>query len=133
MNEKERLTEALEGQAGTGWGKLALSVINDHQVVFAGNRNSPATNTAGDLLRIYRLKLDHSVRMGVPAHGIAELIESLVNRVQSELIELQPFLGPQGVVAAFWDTAGNLIGCVTIVGRNAESARQNLEFALGKQ
>jgi hypothetical protein len=134
MSEKQRLADALKRQVGTtAWAAAALSAIDDPQVIFAGNRNSPASNTAGGLLRIYQLKLDHCREQGIAAHGIAELIESLRGRTQNEVIEVQPFIGPQSSVAAFWDTAGNLVGCVTVLGRDTESARQNLEFALGKK
>lgn len=134
MSDKELLANALEKYAGvTAWGRAALAVIARPDVVFAGNHNSPASNTAGELLRIYRMKLDHCRERGIEAHGIAELIESLASRAQSEVIEVRPFIGPQDSVAAFWNATGDLVGCVTVLGRDTESARQNLDFALGKK
>jgi hypothetical protein len=133
MSEKQRLADALERHANTAWGTAALSAVDDDEVVFAGSPNRPGSNTAGDLLRIYRLRLDHCRERGIEAYGITELIESLIGREQSEVIEIQPFIGPRSSVAAFWDTAGNLVGCVTVLGRDAEGSRHTLELALGKQ
>lgn len=134
MSDKQLLENALEKYAGTmAWGRAALAVIARPEVVFAGSHNSPASNTAGELLRIYRMKLDHCRERGIEAHGIMELIESLASRAQGEVIEVRPFVGPQNSVVAFWSTSGDLVGCITVLGRDTESARQNLDFALGKK
>ena len=131
MSEKQKLTDALRRGAQTEWGTAALSALDDQQVVFAGSPRG-ASNTAGDLLRIYRLRLAHCYEYGIVAHGIAELIECLARRASGAAIEVQPFLGPESGVVAFWDTAGNLVGCVTVLGRDPEIGRRNLDFALGK-
>jgi hypothetical protein len=131
MSEKQKLTDTLRRSAQTDWGTAALSALDDQQVVFAGSPGG-ASNTAADLLRLYRLRLSHCHEHGIVAHGIAELIESLVGRASGAAIEVQPFLGPESAVIAFWDTAGNLVGCVTVLGRDPEIGRRNLDFALGK-
>jgi len=131
MSEKQKLIDALRRSAQTEWGTAALSALDDQQVVFAGSPG--AGNTAGDLLRIYRLKLIHSRKAGIVAHGIVELIESLARRTTDTIIDVQPFRGPESSVGAFWDATGNLVGCVTIFGGDRERGRRNLDFALGKR
>ena len=132
MNERLKLTEVLTRGAQTEWGTAALSALADQENVFAGSP-SGTYNTAGDLLRIYGLRLTRCPEHGIVAHGIAELIESLARRTPSTIVEVQPFLGPKSSVAAFWDTAGDLLGCVTVLGRDPERGRRNLEFALGQR
>jgi hypothetical protein len=129
MNEKQRLIDALKEGATTDWARVALSAVEDREVVFAGNPGCRASTMAGDLLPIYRIRLKH----GIEAHGLAELVESLACRGKEVVIEGQPFLGPKSAVSAFWDAAGNLIACVTILGRDPEDGQRNLDLALGKR
>jgi hypothetical protein len=132
MIEKQRLSDALRRDAGVQWKAVALSVVEDDQVVFAGNSASGASNTAGDLLRIYLLRSKHCQQQGIDVPGLVELIDSLAGRSEGAGIQVQPFLGPTSSVTAFWDAAGTLVGCVTILGRDAESGRRSLNIALGK-
>jgi hypothetical protein len=52
-------------------------------------------NTAGEFLRIYRIRLVHSSEHGIVAHGSVELIEYLARQSSDAFIEGQPFLGPE--------------------------------------
>ncbi len=108
-----------------------LSATDDPEVVFAGNADG-ASSTAGGLLRIYEIRQRHCREQGIETYGIAELLDSLSDCGESDLIQGQPFLGPGSSVAAFWDAAGNLLGCITVLGRDPESGRRNLDFANGK-
>lgn len=131
MSEKQKLSEALKRNAPTEWGAAALSAIADQEVVFAGSTGG-ADNTAGELLRIYRLRASHCLKKGIQVQGLTELLASLGARSASAVIQVQPFRGPRSSVAAFWDATGNLVGVITIVGRDPEIGKRNLEFALGK-
>jgi hypothetical protein len=131
MNEKQALSEVL-GNGDTGSCRsAALSALKDQNVLFAGNSDSPAKNTAGDLQRIYRIRLMHCQDRQIEAFGIAELIESLGCYPPDAFILVQPFIGPNSSVTAFWSSAGALVGCVTILGRDSESGQRNLDEALG--
>jgi hypothetical protein len=130
--EKQKLIDALRRAAQTEWVTVALSALDDQQVIFAGLPGHRVGNTAGGFLRIYRIRLVHSSEQGIVADGLVELIEYLVRQPSDAFIEGQPFLGPESYVAAFWDAFGNLVGCVTILGGDPESGRRNLDYALGK-
>jgi hypothetical protein len=129
MSEKQKVVDALRRGARTEWGTAALSALDDQRVIFAGNPG--ASSTAGILLQIYRVRLDHCRRHGIVAYGMAELIESLARRTSDAAIEVQPFLGPESSISAFWDAAENLVGCVTVLELDPERGRRNLDFALG--
>lgn len=131
MSEKKQLSDALKRHAANGWVAAALSAIEDEHVVFAGNANAGASNTAMDLLRIYRIRQSHCRARQIEACGLTQLIESLAACRESDVIEVQPFLGPGRSITAFWNTAGNLIGCITLLGRDPESGRQSLDIANG--
>jgi hypothetical protein len=133
MSEREELLDRLKRDAMTEWGAAALSAIHDQETAFAGNTSAGATDTAGNLLRIYRLRQNHCREQGIEARGIAELIATLAGRSEDDVIRVQPFLGSKSSVTAFWDATGNLLGCITILGGDRESGRRNLEFALGKR
>ncbi|QDP26706.1 hypothetical protein [Bradyrhizobium cosmicum] len=132
MDVKNRLVSALQAHAANEWAVVALSALGNEHVVFAGNVSSGASSTAADLLRVYRLRQAHCREQGIEACGLAELIESLSAHDANDVIEGQPFLAPTGAVHAFWNSSGDLIGCVTILGLDAERGRRNLSFALGK-
>jgi hypothetical protein len=131
MSEKEKISDALKRDITTEWRVAALTAIDDQEVVFAGNANAGASNTVGDLLRIFRAGQSHCRERGIDAHGLAELIETLAGRNEGTVMHVQPFLGPRSSITAFWDVTGNLVGCVTILGRDSENGRRNLDFALG--
>ena len=131
-NERERLVVALKRHSGKAWAATALSALEDPSVVVAGNSGSQPTGTVGDLTRLYRIRLAHCREQKVNAHGIAELLEALSGLPASEKIEIQPFLGQRSGVDAFWNEAGDLVGCVTVLDWSPDRGRANLEFALGK-
>lgn len=131
MNEKKKLSDALKQNVALEWAAAALSATDDPEVVFAGNAGG-ASSTAGDLLRTYEIRQRHCSERGIETYGIAELLDSLSGRGECDLIQGQPFLGPRSSVAAFWDAAGNLLGCITVLGRDPESGRRNLDFANGR-
>jgi hypothetical protein len=133
MTEKQRLSDALRHDGSVQWKAVALSVVEDDQVVFAGNSDSAASSTAGDLLRIYRLRLKHCRQQGIDVPGLVELLESLGGHSEGTIIQVQPFRGPTRSVIAFWDASCHLVGCVTILGQDPERGRQSLDFALGKR
>ena len=130
MDVKNRLVLALQADATKEWARVALSTVDNEHVVFAGNESFGASNTAADLLRIYRIRQARCREQGIEAWGLVELIESLSAHGANNAIEVQPFLGPTSSVTAFWNSDGDLIGCVTILGRERGSG--NLSFALGK-
>lgn len=132
MSEKQRLTEALRGEPQTEWATAALSALGDQRVVYAGSR-SRVGNTAADLLRIYRIRLGNLCEHRVVAQGLVELIDCLARQTSETFIEVQPFIGPESSVTAFWDAAGDLVGCVTLFGHDPDRGRRNLDFALGKR
>jgi len=109
-----------------------VSALDSEEVVFAGAGDSAATNTAADLLRIYRARLSHCEKRGIKAHGIQELMDFLIHCKPDSIFEVQPFLGAGSSITAFWDAAGQLIGCITILGRDPESGRRAFELATGK-
>ncbi|KYK47386.1 hypothetical protein A1D31_31220 [Bradyrhizobium liaoningense] len=128
-NEKNRLSDALN-QNAQKWAAVALSVADDPQVVFAGNTGGSAT--AGELLRTYQIRLQICEEKGIETYGMAELIDSLSDCGERDPIQVYRFIGPSSSVAAFRDAAGNLLGCITVLGRDLESGRRNLDFANGK-
>ncbi|WP_155526033.1 hypothetical protein [Bradyrhizobium symbiodeficiens] len=130
-NEKSRLSDALKQNSEQKWAAAALSVTDDPRVVFAGSAGG-ASSKAGDLLRIYQIRQKHCVEEGIETYGMAELIDVLSDFGERGLIQVQPFLGPGGSIAAFWDAAGDLLGCITVLGRDSESGWGNLDFANGK-
>ncbi|WP_375313127.1 hypothetical protein WHZ77_07705 [Bradyrhizobium sp. A5] len=129
-NEKNRLSEALK-QNAQSWAAVALSVVGDPQVEFAGSTGG-ASSPAGGLLRTYRIRQRHCEEKGIQTGGMAELIDSLSVCGERDLIQVQPFIGPRSSVTAFWNAAGNLLGCITVLGPDLESGRRNLDFANGK-
>jgi hypothetical protein len=133
MDEKEKLLDALKRAPETEWKIAAQSPLQDPQVVFAGSPGSAAISSASDLLRIYRIRLDQCREHAIRAHGIYELIESLARIDPDSRVRLEPFLGPQNSITAFWDVLGNLVGCITVIGPDPERGLRNLDFALGKR
>ncbi|WP_035672077.1 hypothetical protein [Bradyrhizobium liaoningense] len=129
-NEKNRLSDALK-QNAQKWAAVALSVADDPQVVFAGNTGG-ASATAGELLRTYQIRQRLCEEKGIETYGMAELIDSLSDCGERDPIQVYPFIGPSSSVAAFRDAAGNLLGCITVLGRDPESGRRNLDFANGR-
>lgn len=132
MDEKERLLEALKQAETKAWVAAALAAINHEKVVFAGNAGEGASSTAGELLRVYRIRQMHCQEKHIEAYGLTELIESLAACRESDVVNGQPFLGPTNSVTAFWHPFGHLMGCVTVRGRDPDGGWKNLDFALGK-
>jgi hypothetical protein len=132
MDVKKGLIQALQRGPSRDWVAAALSALNDEQVVFVGNTRVNVDNTAADLLRIYRIRQVHCREQGIEVHGMAELIESLAAHAEIGRVQVQPFFGSTNAVVAFWNEAGDLIGCVTIPALDPERGRRNLDFALWK-
>jgi hypothetical protein len=129
-NEKNRLSDASKENAQK-WAAVAMSVVDDPQVEFAGSTGG-ASSPARGLLRIYRIRQQHCEENAIETYGMAQLTVSLSDYGERDLIQVHPFIGPSSSVAAFWDAAGNLLGCITVLGRDPESGRRNLDFANGK-
>jgi hypothetical protein len=130
MSRKQKLSDMLRMGAGASWKSAALTALDSNQVVLAGDE---AWATAGDLLRIYRIRLTHFQEKGVQAIGINEFLQSLERLAPGNVIRVEPYMGPQTIVGAFWDAAENLIGCMTVLGWGPERGQENLDFSKGGQ
>jgi hypothetical protein len=131
MSEKDKLMEALNGMPQAEWVRRASAALGDKGVAFVGSRASVGGTAAEDLVRIYQLRLQHVQERHIQGYGIAELIDALKSIDKAASIVIQPFLGPQVSVGAFWGDSGQLVGCVTILGREVEGARHNFDLATG--
>jgi hypothetical protein len=130
VDPRRRLSDNLS-ELDVAWAATALAAMRDDAVVYAGNSRSPASSTVGDLLRLYQIRLQRSRERPMDVHGIVELVACLTGRDFEAVIYVEPFLGPAVSVSAFWDSGWVLVGCITILGRDPEASKINLNAAIG--
>ena len=132
MNRKQALLDALRSGSGLSWQHGALSALDDAEVVYDGS-GSLDDGPVDEWLRIYKIRLKHCQENGIQAIGLAEFVQNLEQRMPNDMVRGEPFGGPTTRIAAFWDAAGNLVGCVTIRGWSPERGQENLDRVLGKR
>jgi hypothetical protein len=132
MSKKDRLAAALRGNEKVRWKAAAAAALEDPEIAFAGQSESRATNTAGDLIRIYEMRRDYGDQKRIEAHGVVELLDCLKKCSTETVVLVQPFLGPRSSVTAFWDSEDRLLGCITVNGIDTGRGKKSLDFALGK-
>jgi hypothetical protein len=132
VNRKQALLDALRSGSGSPWQRVALSALDDAEVVYDGS-GSLDGGPVDEWLRIYKLRLKHCQENGIQANGLAEFVQNLERLMPDDVVSGEPFGGPTTRISAFWDAAGNLVGCVTILGWSPERGQEHLDRALGKR
>ena len=116
MVNKSRMMQIaamLEEQKGPEWVTAALNAINQESMAYLGGDGPPGTNSAQDLARIYRVRLERSKVLGIKQYGCAELIARLEALNGNEIIEVWPFANSNSETTAFLKDGIFLIGCIT--------------------
>ena len=132
MSRKQALLDALRNGSSSSWQRVALSALDEPEVVYDGN-GSPNDGSVGEWLSIYKIRLKHCQENGIQAIGLAEFVQALEWLMPNDVVVGEGFGGPTTRISAFWDAAGNLVGCVTILGWSPERGQENLDRALGKR
>jgi hypothetical protein len=132
VNRKQALVGALKKGSSPSWQRVALSALDDTQVVHIGG-GSLDGGLAHEWLSIYKIRLKHCQENGVQAIGLAEFVQNLEQLMPNDVVRGELFGGPTTRISAFWDAAGNLVGCVTIPGWSPERGQESLDRVLGKR
>jgi hypothetical protein len=132
VNRKQALVGALKKGSSSSWQRIALSALDDTQVVHIGG-GSQDGGPVDEWLSIYKVRLKHCEENGIQAIGLAEFVQNLEQLMPNDVVRGEQFGGPTIRISAFWDAAGNLVGCVTIPGWSPERGQENLDRVLGKR
>jgi hypothetical protein len=131
VNRKQALVDALKKGSSSSWQRVALSALDDTQIVHIDG-GSLDGGPVDEWLSIYKVRLKHSQENGIQAIGLAEFVQNLEQLMPNDVVVGELFGGPMTRISAFWDAAGNLVGCVTIPGWSPERGQENLDRVLGK-
>lgn len=108
-----QIAAILNEQKGADWVTVALNAINQESMEYFGGGEHPATSSAKDLVRLYRIRLERSKLLGITQYGCAELVAQLEKLDGDAIIEVWPFANKDFVVSAFTRNEAVLVGCIT--------------------
>ena len=130
LDRKQILIHELTLHAGEKWAATASAALREKDVRSEDEGGTSALSSVGDLLRIYRNRLDRCTENGVEAYGIRELLDSLSRLPVDDIVAVEPFLGVTTSVDAFWENQTTLLGCVTVLNFDSNRGNKTLATAL---
>jgi hypothetical protein len=132
MSGKQQLLGALKRGTGMPWRSAALKALAGENII-SFDEGPLDRSVASEWLQTYRLGLEHCQELGAEIIGLAEFVKALEHRIPNELIRAELFGGGRTKITAFWDVAGNLVGCITITDWGPERGQESLDLVLGKR
>jgi hypothetical protein len=125
----QSLLEALNASQPTRWRDVALAELVNRGDSLEREFDSTLAASRDELLQTYRIRLEHVRKHRIDATGIEEFLEALANRPPTSRIRGASFLGSDISMYVFWDDTNDLIGCITVKGK--DKGVQHLKFAMG--
>jgi hypothetical protein len=127
----QKLRDDLELRKPATWAVEGMRALGQPDRDYLGGSRPGVGTPAGELLRIYGLRLANLRTRGINAEGLAELVEWLRSLSPRDAVMVEAFRSSTTAVTAFYSPPSVLGSCVTIAYDPARG-KENWEFAMGR-
>lgn len=114
MLAREQIAEIIGAQGQCVACERAFCLLNDARRVFSFSGDRVVDANAGELERVYSVRLAHCRKHAIKQCGLSELVDALRVAPRSARISPQVFLSEDAAITVFIDQHHRLVGCVVV-------------------